>query len=111
MRFAIVLATIPVVTVGVGYALTPPPPMRVASLIGEPEGIRAQRMDDATFGLRWRPVAEMPPMRETVVEPLVLVANDPRPKVQQRRVSLRLGLCARHGMRKVNYGKRWRCRR
>ena len=109
MRFAIMLATIPVLTIGAGYALTPAPTVVARTVVTE--GIRAQRMDDATFGLRWRPVAEMPPMRETVVEPLVLVANDPRPKVQQRRVSLRLGLCARHGMRKVNYGKRWRCRR
>lgn len=109
MRFSIILAAIPVATIGAGYALTPAAP--VARAI-EPEGYTARRIDDDTFRARWRAVAEMPPTTETVYEPLLLVADaEPRRTIRVVRLARPIGVCARHGMRKVHYGRSWRCRR
>jgi len=89
------------------------------------ESIRAQRMDATTFRLRWSPVSDLPPA--VVKQPQARVASAapaeasregpvgevrPRP-ARVRHAALRgsNGICARHGMRKVHYGKRWRCRR
>ena len=120
MRFALMLATIPVVTLGSGYALMPSPPI-VASTVAI-EGVRAQRMDSETFRLRYAPVAELPPTievrhaapRRDVADsagtvPRLTPVSPPSRRLRSRAV--RLDICARHGMRKVNYGKRWRCRR
>ena len=84
------------------------------------EGVREQRMDAGTFRLRWSLVSDLPPMREITQEPLLLVSHETAPMAVagspvrpplSRKVALRSDICARHGMRRVDYGKRWRCRR
>jgi len=152
MRFALMLATIPAVTFGGGYALTPVSSPIVASTVAV-EGIRAQRMDAETFRLRFSPVSEMPPTEMRAREhrwqdrvgkgtssisrgddPILMPASTaievrrvattavdnagtvkltpaPPPSRRLRSRAVRLDICARHGMRKVSYGKRWRCRR
>jgi len=39
------------------------------------------------------------------------VVSEPPPRHRLRSRSAGLDVCARHGMHRVNYGKRWRCRR
>ena len=118
MRFAIMLATIPVVTIGAGYALTPAPTVVARTVVTE--GIRAQRMDSGTFRLRFSPVVELPPAIEvrrvatTAVDnagavPRLTPAATPPRRLRSRAV--RLDVCQRHNMRKVHYGRTWRCRR
>jgi len=60
-----------------------------------------------TFAERWY----FPYVTEIKVQ--VAKAEEPAPPepVIRRQRSVKLDLCARHGMRKVNYGRRWRCRR
>jgi hypothetical protein len=43
--------------------------------------------------------------------PVAVSLDSDKPVVQRRRHVDRRGICARHGMRKVAYGKRWRCRK
>jgi len=112
MPFTVSLATIPLVVFSFGYVTRERP----APVMAKPvmtETIRAVRMDDSTFRLRWSSVADMPPMRETVTEPLILVTHDAPPTRRHvsRRVSLHRDVCTRHKMRKVHYGRTWRCRR
>jgi len=114
MRATIALAMIPLPVFGFGWLLKPAPPVIAKPVMTET--IRAVRMDANTFRLRWSSVADMPPMRETVTEPLILVTHDApqtKPAIQHvsRRVSLHRDVCARHKMRKVHYGRTWRCRR
>jgi len=56
------------------------------------------------------PVAP-PPARSAAVQPV----EDPPPEVKPRKVKPRptrvADICTRHGMRKVDYGRTWRCRR
>ena len=124
MRAVIAVATLLVLI----WAVTPSTPPLVATPVVA-EGIREQRQDEHTFALRWRPVADMPPTVVKEVHHLVLVASDEvvsavsgvaespqqgnaaTSRHRTRRVSLRTDVCARHGMRKVTVGKRWRCRR
>jgi len=136
MKFMLILAAIPVLTLSGGYALRPAMPVRAI----EVEGVRAQRMDSNTFRHRYGPVADMPPAVETRLEPLLLVTHDPiemrarEHSGQDRvgigtssanrsdgsrlvpastyRVSHSYSICSRHGMRKVYVGRyKWRCRR
>ena len=118
MRFAIMLATIPVVTIGAGYALTPAPTVVARTVVTE--GIRAQRMDSETFRLRFSPVVELPPAIEVRHAGIAVASNAgtvPRltpaatPSRRLRSRSVRLDVCQRHNMRKVHYGRTWRCRR
>ena len=112
MKFMLILAAIPVLTLSGGWALKPSAPKRV-----EAEGIRAQRMDSNTFRYRYGPVADMPPTVETKLEPLLLVDAEERPaksaKPAMRTVRTQTySICTRHGMRKVMVGRyKWRCRR
>ena len=119
MRYAIMLATIPVLTIGGGYALTPTAPVIVARTVVS-EGVRAQRQDDSTFRLRFSPVAELPPAIEVRHAPRGVVAGSagtarltpaPQPSRRLRSRAVRLDVCQRHNMRKVHYGRTWRCRR
>jgi len=109
MRATFALAMIPLPVFGFGWILQPAPPLIAKPVIAET--VRAVRMDHDTFRLRWHPVADMPPMRETITEPLLLVAEAPPAKRISRRVALRSDVCTRHKMRRVNYGRTWRCRR
>jgi hypothetical protein len=80
------------------------------------ESIRAARLDETTFRARWAPIADLPPATVVRIVEREVVATEPElepaPVLHKpthiRRASL--DVCARHGMRKVNYGKRWRCR-
>jgi hypothetical protein len=96
-------------------------PLPERPLIEKPvvtEPVRAVRQDADTFRLRWFPVADLPPAafiryvnREPEPEPElapVPIARAERPR-SIRRASL--DVCARHNMRKVSYGRTWRCRR
>lgn len=78
----------------------------------EIEGITARRMQD-TFALRFAILPEggdAVGLRGAETMPAGAVRGHP-PARLVRRAALRLDVCARHGMRKVTYGKRWRCRR
>lgn len=122
MRYAIALAAIPVVV----WAAWPAPDDKpvVAKAVAT-EGVRARRMDDNTFSLRWRAASELPPasVRANTVDGGQTLADgrtridtvrQPSPRIT-RRASLRRDVCARHGMRKVNYQRGrwqgWRCAR
>jgi hypothetical protein len=75
------------------------------------EGITAKRMQD-TFARRFAVLPEGGDAIAERVETKPAVASPALPPARiVRRVSLRRDVCARHGMRKVTYGKRWRCRR
>lgn len=114
---AIALATIPAV---VWAAWPAPEEHRIVVKAVETEGIRAQRMDADTFGLRWSVVYQLPPAVARANDGGAGqgaqaggqgVATPSRLQRTTRRAALRGDICARHGMRKVHYGKRWRCRR
>ena len=122
MRYVIALAAIPVVI----WAATPSASPPVVAKVVEPESIREQRQDANTFRLRWSAVADMPPTievfarehgwqdREAQGTASAGRGDDPIPASathRTRRASLRTDICTRHKMRKVYYGKRWRCRR
>lgn len=119
IRLAIALAAL----VAAAWCVASPrvePVVMVARAVAT-EGVREQRIDNGTFRARWSSAAELPPMREIVQEPLLLVSHDPAPLMAaagspvrpplSRKVALHTDVCARHGMRRVHYGKRWRCRR
>jgi hypothetical protein len=120
MRLVIVMAAIPAAVWAVSPKLSPP----IVAKTVTAENIREQRMDDSTFRTRFAPVADMPPARETVYEPLLLVSHEPvsrtaaghpvRPPLEKK-VALRLDVCARHHMRRVEIRRGrwtgWRCRR
>jgi hypothetical protein len=74
------------------------------------EGITARRMDEGTFRVRWAAAGELPPATVIHEVPAEAVRVPPPARIVKR-AALRLDICARHGMRKVSYGKRWRCRR
>jgi hypothetical protein len=113
MRYVLALGAIPAVMWAATPSISPPVAKSVTA-----EGVREQRQDDHTFALRWRPVADMPPTIITEVHYLLVASQEvvgtvpgfaaPQPSPRHR---LRANVCARHGMRRVNYGKRWRCRR
>jgi hypothetical protein len=119
MHYTVALAAIPAVTFGLGYVLTPAsPPIAAKAVVTE--GIRAVRMDDATFRRRWSQVADMPPATVIKNEATILIADAEPNKpvtlvtksVHTRRASLRTrDICSRHHMRKVTIGRSWRCRR
>ena len=111
--------TWPYAVIGAGYALTPAPTVVARTVVTE--GIRAQRMDSETFRLRFAPVVELPPAIEVRHAPRSAEASNagavPRltpaatPPRRLRSRAVRLDVCQRHGMRKVSYGRTWRCRR
>ena len=117
--FKVALAIIPAATIAGGYALMPSPPI-VAKTVAT-EVIRAQRMDSETFRLRYAPVGELPPAIEVRHAPRSVVADSSGtvsrltpaspPSRRLRSRAVRLDICQRHKMRKVHYGRTWRCRR
>jgi hypothetical protein len=42
------------------------------------------------------------------VPPVVVMADEDKPAIRRRRY---VDVCARHGLRKITHGKRWRCRK
>jgi len=82
----------------------------------EIEGIRAQRMTDEGFARRWSSVLTLPPepQVETRSSERSEAAASPQQVVRRRPLRTRsssLDVCARHNMRRVYYGRTWRCRR
>lgn len=67
-------------------------------------------VDNATFNDRWADIMFVKYVTTTsIVKPVVeakaeVLAPRPEPVVRKR------DICARHGMRKVRIGRRWRCR-
>jgi hypothetical protein len=138
MKHTLALSMIPVV---VAWVAAPRPiaiPIAIApsgvfsAAIIEPkntpvqiENITARRSDSDTFRLRWSAAAELPPAIEVhyvtdhVVDAGTVALIPPAPPPsrqlseprQMKRVALQTNVCTRHGMRKVQVGKRWRCRR
>lgn len=119
MRYIIALATLPVAALVI---TRPAPSPRIVARAVATEGVRAARQDDTTFRLRWSVVADMPPA--TAIKIAEQAAAEPeQPEVQNsiptprprpariRRAVPHLDLCQRHKMRKVWFGRRWRCRR
>jgi hypothetical protein len=121
----IALALTPLLVFG-GAALLRPAPVIVPTVVAT-EGVTARRMDAGTFRRRWSLVSDLPPAlvihevgggdappRETASKPVDAASSRP-PARLVKRASLRLDICARHGMRKVTYTVRgyqhWRCRR
>jgi len=113
------LGAVPLVVFGAAALSRPapaaPPPVvkRVMS-----EGVTLRRMDDNTFRRRWSPIADMPAatqvrylVSEREVAGTVPGAVEPPPRHRLRSRAVRLDICQRHNMRKVNYGRTWRCRR
>jgi len=123
----IALGLAPLVVFGGAALLRPAPPVPVKPV--RTEGVRMIRMDDATFRRRWAPLHDLPPAmqvhyaREEVVGAVsgAAVSQVPQPDQPSRHRRLRskpvrLDVCARHGMKRVNYTRPngwayWRCRR
>ena len=124
------MAALPLLVYGAAAISRPAPPVPVKLV--QTEGVRVIRMDSQTFRGRWIPVADMPPAtevryrthvdgkREHVAEGEGVVAGAvsgaairtaPPSRHRLRSRPAGLDICARHNMRKVHYGKRWRCRR
>jgi hypothetical protein len=106
-------------TVGLSRPAPAAPPVIAKPVITE--GVTMRRMDDSTFRRRWMPVNDMPATTVTEVHYLVVRADEavgtvseavePPPRHRLRTRAVRLDICQRHNMRKVNYGRTWRCRR
>jgi hypothetical protein len=113
MRATIALASIPLPVFGFAWILKPLPEKPIVPTPVIAEGVRKVDMDVRTFAIRWSPVSYLAPA--VMIQPVVeeRISEPPMAKVQQPRTIRRasLDLCARHRMRKVWYGKRWRCTR
>jgi hypothetical protein len=117
MKYMLALGVLPA---ALAAWVTKPAPAPIKPKLVQTEGITAARIDDASFSLRWRPVSELPPasvrhaFKGNMADSAGTEAEAPQPKAPSRRLRsrpARLDLCGRHGMRKIHYGKRWRCRR
>jgi hypothetical protein len=125
-------AALPMLVFGAAAIAVSKPAPPVPVKLVHTEGVRVIRMDSQTFRVRWSPVNDMPPATEvryartstenasslfggeSAVAGTVTGAAHPTalpPRHRMRSRSAGLDICARHGMRRVNYGKRWRCRR
>ena len=116
----IALGVLPLLVFGaVGLSRPAPaaPPVIAKPVVTE--GVTMRRMDDNTFRRRWSPIADMPAaieVRHVDRTPLVAdsagtVSAVTLPSRRLRTRAVRLDICQRHNMRKVNYGRTWRCRR
>jgi hypothetical protein len=116
MRYVVAMAAIPAAVWAAYPAPTPRlVPLKPAAI--EIEGVRSVRLDTSTFRTRWLPVGDLAPavMIQAVVEertPDLPPVETVLPQLRRtKRAALHLDLCQRHGMHRVNYGRRWRCRR
>jgi hypothetical protein len=124
MKATIILTMLPLALLGYTALpkIRPPPEAPIPIIRVATEGVSRVDMDASTFRARWSPVTDMP----MTIEGPVYYASEPtiplpqvRPtppesyeqEVQVRRPRRVYDTCTRHGMRKVHYGKRWRCRR
>jgi len=114
MRYTLTLAALPLPLLL--WSAWPSPPIVVRAVATE--GVRAQRMDDSTFSLRWSGVNALAPATVVWEVPVETAARTapPAPRLV-RRAALRgvNGVCAKHGMRRVTVQRGkwqgWRCRR
>ena len=113
-----VLTMLPLAVFGTMAIAPPPAPVpAIVPVAVRAEGVTARRMDEATFHRRWP--ADLPPPTVIRAVPVPAAAKTaatiPRPPARiVKRASLRLDICAKHGMKRVEYLKRgykhWRCR-
>jgi hypothetical protein len=115
MRPTFAIAAIPLPVFGFAWILKPLPEKPIVPTPVIAEGVRKVDMDARTFAIRWSPVSYLAPavmiqpvVEERISEPLMANAPQPQPRTIRR---ASLDVCARHRMRKVWYGKRWRCTR
>jgi hypothetical protein len=107
------LLFVPIPLFGFAWILKPLPPRPIVPTPPVIEGVRVIRLDTSTFRARWSPIADLPPAtmivhvveRERELEP---VKETPPARITRR---ASLDVCARHRMRKVWFGKQWRCRK
>ena len=132
--FMVALATLPALVFGAHAVSRPSPSPPIVPQLVQTEGVRVVRLDTRTFRARWMPVYDMPiavartdvhqtvgatvsahhepaTFREVPVRVLTRTPPEPPSRHRLRSRSASLDVCARHNMRRVNYGKRWRCRR
>jgi hypothetical protein len=105
------IAAIPLPVFGFAWILKPLPEKPIVPTPVITEGVRVIRLDTATFRARWMPIGDLPPatiMVHVVERELERVAEVQQPRIIK---PASLDVCARHRMRKVWYGKRWRCTR
>ena len=114
----IALGVLPLLVFGAVALSRPAPAAPPVQKLVTTEGVTMRRMDDSTFRRRWSPIADMPAatqvrylVSEREVAGTVPEAVEPPPRHRLRTRAVRLDICQRHNMRKVNYGRTWRCRR
>jgi len=118
------LAALPLLVFGAAAVSRPSPSPPVVPTLIQTEGVTVRRMDDGTFRGRWMPVADMPATTVREVHYLVVggeevvgavsgaaIRTAPPSRHRLRTRPAGLDICQRHGMRRVDYGNRWRCRR
>ena len=118
------LATLPLLVFGAHAVSRPSPSPPVVPTLIQTEGVTVRRMDEGTFRVRWMPVNDMPASTVREVHYLVVggeevvgavsgaaIRTAPPSRHRLRTRPAGLDICQRHGMRRVDYGKRWRCRR
>lgn len=121
MRARIILAVIPAAVFAAAYAYSrpgKPPEPKKASYVEQVHGIDSfdrrfgQQPDPAIRRVRTVTIVPVPAQETAVAEPKPAPGPVATP-APVRRVTRKASLdtCQRHGMRKVHYGKRWRCRR
>jgi len=118
------LAALPLLVFGAAAVSRPAPAVPVKLV--QTEGVTERRQDEGTFRGRWSPVNDMPAAVIKEVHYLVVAGGEgevvgavsgaairtaPPSRHRLRSRPAGLDICARHNMRRVNYGKRWRCRR
>ena len=84
----------------------PPEDTSIQPTLVKTESIRIIDLTDRTFRDRWASVIDLPPAMIAQEIPL----PPPRPEIKLKPRSSS-DLCARHGLRKVSSGRRWRCKR
>jgi hypothetical protein len=91
-------------------------PLKKQDRISPPRVIAIEALKTAMNNEKLVPTETIrPPEPPTIIPPIVQVQEDePAPKrrrVKTASVKRSADVCQRHGLRKVQYGKRWRCRR
>lgn len=113
-KYMLLIGAVPV-AVAFGLIARGPPPVPPVEQPLPVQQVRIISVDVPSFEQRWRPVHTFPiPVR--VEKVLIKQEPAPEPVIEkpariERVVRLKRDICTRHGMRKVQIGKRWRCKR
>lgn len=98
-----------------GVALKAKPEPEIKPRLVRTEAIRIIPLEQRTFNDRWSalpvPIHMVKVASKEEVLPLPPDSPHITAKRKSRSISRVANLCERHGLRKVHYGKRWRCRR